>query len=311
MERRAHRLTFSLYGPEIAAATRHAESVNTPSFKAFNSQAEISAELRFMLVDFLIGVLTPCSQTTLYAAVGLVDRYCLVRKVKKIHLKLLGLCCAWIASKYHDVKDRTLTLQDLVELLEHTIDVRLFREMEMHVLVSLDWRVAFPTHDLFIDVYLSERFLESGLAADGLYYRFLKTGANFICEILLMYPNVAFCHKPSRVTQTLLLIIHNSYQLYFYDKLVPPEKGTLFMLLLDCFQYRFPALFYKKHFDHAKLGMDIHLVYNCIIGYYKALVRARMESEHSSPGLVDSVFTMRSSALSVLSVGRKRQREVS
>lgn len=297
-EKRAHFITFNQYTDEIFESLAGTEAQYLPNLKSFKSQREISSTMRLALIDFIIDKCSKMGlcQTTLFSAINLFDRYCSTRHLKKEHLELLGLTCLWIASKYNDIKYKIVQLNHLLEFINHRFSKNLFKQMEVHVLNNLNWLIASPTQDVFIDYFLCKSYTTSGDFDDTFtkhYYDFLKAGANFICELALMYPAISLVHKPSKLAYYSLQIMNNCYQYEFQGQLSKPSgsQKPLFYALLDCFNYRFPDAFHVKYFNNNKkrklnsspteTSLNITIIYSSIINYMKELsaVNLRLEKQ--------------------------------
>ncbi|GMM33297.1 cyclin [Saccharomycopsis crataegensis] len=326
MESKAHKHTFNEYSEDIFATIKEQERRFAPNLKAFRSQQELTIDLRMMMVDFLVDKCHRLGlpQTTLYLTVNLIDRYCSTRQVKRIHLELLGLTCLWIASKYSDNKHKVIQLSELIKFSNKQLSKKLFIEMESHVLDNLKWSVSAPTYDLFIDYFLNKSFFNSipdsscsiGYAKfsnDKHYYDFLKTGANFLCELSSMYANISLVYRPSKISQMALSVLHNCYYLEYYNKLLLPPASNktevqLFTLMMECFHHRFPKSFHVKYFAESNPKKRKHfqptnnatnsnatLIYSSLINYLKQVGEGAKKASQESSTATSQIPTNESS----------------
>ncbi|CEP64345.1 cyclin family protein LALA0_S11e01992g [Lachancea lanzarotensis] len=123
-----------------------------------DSQPELEWYMRPYLIDFLLELHAyfRLRQETLFLACSIVDRYLSKRMVRKAHYQLTVSTALWIAAKYEDKKSRTPLLKELVHLCRDVYEAKMFVQMEMHILSTLDWSIGSVTsaHDCLA------RFLE-------------------------------------------------------------------------------------------------------------------------------------------------------
>lgn len=152
-------------------------------------QPELQWHMRPYLLDFLLETHLglQLSKETLYLAVNLVDRYCSKRIVFKKHYQLVGCAALWIASKYQDKKAKVPTLDELKLICCHQYDVHMFKQMEMHILTTLEWVIGYPTVDLYLDIYLKGQDGSQGPMRDIALY--LCENAMYHRELLVFMPS--------------------------------------------------------------------------------------------------------------------------
>ena len=125
---------------------------------SIDTQTEIRWYMRPYLLDFLIEAhaafeLLP---ETLFLTVNLLDRYCSKRVVYKKHYQLVGCCALMIAAKFSDIKSRAPFIWELRSMCCSLYDDDMFRQMEWHVLATLNWAIGHPTVDNFLLLMLPE-----------------------------------------------------------------------------------------------------------------------------------------------------------
>ncbi|SCU95770.1 LAFA_0G02190g1_1 [Lachancea sp. 'fantastica'] len=129
-----------------------------------DSQPELEWYMRPYLIDFLLELhayfrLRP---ETLFLACSIVDRYLSKRMVRKAHYQLTVSTALWIAAKYEDKKSRTPLLKELVHLCRNVYEAKMFVQMEMHILSTLDWSIgcvasSYDCLALFLDMECFEK----------------------------------------------------------------------------------------------------------------------------------------------------------
>lgn len=193
-EVRTHDTCIHEYAPEILEALTSALEAALPNIKLYNNQPYISPMVRMKLVDFLLkmSVRLKILPFVFYAAVRIFDRYCLKRIVLLDQAQLIITTCLWIAAKLnggnnhfanlatdrknndiHSILDlgygggarfkgpteryRLPKLNELVKLCGSrcNYDADMFRQMEMHILSALEWKLTDPSIDDFL-VYSHE-----------------------------------------------------------------------------------------------------------------------------------------------------------
>jgi len=108
-------------------------------------QATVTADMRHCLVDWLVDISQEfkLQQSTVFAAVNLLDRALDVIPVRRERLQLLGCACVLIATKLEEVY--APSVDDMVDISANTYEHREFVEYEMVVAQALDFRLAGPT----------------------------------------------------------------------------------------------------------------------------------------------------------------------
>lgn len=196
-EYKAHRNHVDEYKLDIHHHLLDMDTKTRPNLHLIQQQPEINLRMRPLLLDFLMDVINKLnlSKLTFPLTVNIIDRYCLVRIVKKQHYQLLGLTALWIACKNLDSKFRIPSLNDLCKYCCHCYDKKLFLEMENHVLKLLGWLVDAPTFDSFVDLYINALALLPFLAGSKNPHKVcndVKIVSIYICELIQFYPNIYF-----------------------------------------------------------------------------------------------------------------------
>lgn len=193
----AHKNQIDEYKDEMLQHLLLMERLGRPSLEQMQMQPEITLRMRPLLLDFLMDVINKLglSKSTFPLTVNLIDRYALVRVVKKKHYQLLGLTALWVACKNLDAKTLIPRLDDLCRYCCRCYDRSMFLEMENHLLKSLDWLVDTPTVDTFVDVYIYLLSPYRFLAGSKMSHRectTVKIVATYLCELAHFYPHIHF-----------------------------------------------------------------------------------------------------------------------
>lgn len=136
----------------------------------------VDAHKRLVLIDWLVEVVDEfkLSQTTLFLAVNLVDRYLSRRPVPRSALQLLGVTALWLASKFEEVYPPTLG--DFVDVTQHSCSSAQLIDMEAHLLRELGFTLMVPTAMTFLELYLpaaaanaadADAYLSAAIDGDG------------------------------------------------------------------------------------------------------------------------------------------------
>jgi cyclin A len=159
-------------------------------------QRHIDAAQRQVLVDWLVEVADEfqLSQTTLFLAVSLLDRFLSRSCIPCTALQLLGITCVWVAAKYEDVYPPSA--EELVDMTDGTYSVAEVLQMERKVLAGLRWELSAPTTRLFLEAYSEQRQQACGRAI---------MLAEYLLELaLLEYGCLAF--RPSQLAAAALYL---------------------------------------------------------------------------------------------------------
>lgn len=176
---------------DIIQSLREEEYAKASNASLVHSQPQIHGTMRVQLLEFLaqaqsaLGLLPE----TLTLAVSVLDRYMSRRVVFARHYQLLGCVCLWLAAKTIDNKIKLPTTATLSYLCGNTYAESMFKEMELHVLVTLDWNILAPTTSDFIDISLEEVSQTIFPSIDTHDYERLNCMAKFICECALFSPD--------------------------------------------------------------------------------------------------------------------------
>lgn len=132
---------ISEYEQDIYSHLMDLEQKSEINPKMIDLQPEIEWYMRPYLLDFLIEMHTSfkLKPHTLFLCMNIIDKYCSKRIVFKQHYQLIGCTAMWMAAKYEDKKSRVPTLRELSMMCRNVYDESMFKEMEMHMLSTLEW----------------------------------------------------------------------------------------------------------------------------------------------------------------------------
>ena len=128
-----------------------------PSPNHLVSHPELTAEMRSMLIDWLVDVHTRLAKTgdVLFLNVYLVDRFLTLlsqqrpaRMIKRVHFQLLGIACLFIASKVEEVN--AICVADLCFLCDNKFSREEIIKLESIVLSTLGFNLTVPTSLQFL-----------------------------------------------------------------------------------------------------------------------------------------------------------------
>ena len=124
-------------------------------FGYMKNQSDINEKMRAMLVDWLIDVhfKFKLKSDTLFLTIWLVDKYLSLKRVKRNKLQLIGVTCMLIACKYEEIYSPEVF--DFVYITENSYEKKDIIELELEILVLLDFNVTGPTSNSFYEIISS------------------------------------------------------------------------------------------------------------------------------------------------------------
>lgn len=143
-ENLTNRVLFNEYVDQISTHLATVELKSQPNAMMIDLQPEIKWFMRPYLVNFIIQIHSTLKlkPQTLFLCWNIIDRYCAKRIAFKQHYQLIGCTALWIASKYEDKKSRVPTICELSQMCSNVYDSSMFKEMELHILTTLNWSVS-------------------------------------------------------------------------------------------------------------------------------------------------------------------------
>lgn len=142
-----NKIISSEYISSIAHHMKDLESASAVNPTMIDLQPEVKWYMRPYLVNFIIQMHSSLKlkPQTLFLCWNIIDRYCAKRIAFKQHYQLIGCTALWIASKYEDKKSRVPTIKELNTMCSDVYDDSMFREMEIHILSTLNWTIGHTT----------------------------------------------------------------------------------------------------------------------------------------------------------------------
>ncbi|KAH6983767.1 cyclin-like protein [Ilyonectria destructans] len=185
------------YLEDIMQHIRYMEDKTLPVVSLMDMQREIQWFMRPYLIDFLIEAHASFAllPETLFLTVNLLDRYCSKRVVYKQHYQLVGCVSLLIAAKYGDKKGRVPQIHELNNMCCGLYDAKMFTQMEMHVLNTLEWIIGHPTVDFFSQLRVAEEGDDQEV----------EHMATYLCEIALYHRDFVST-KPSTMSRASLTL---------------------------------------------------------------------------------------------------------
>ncbi|MCD7471187.1 Cyclin-B1-1 [Datura stramonium] len=115
-----------------------------------DSQPEINARMRAILIDWLIEVHQKfeLNQETLYLTINIVDRYLAAATTSRRELQLVGISAMLIASKYEEIW--APEVNDFVCISDRAYSHEQVLAMEKRILGQLEWYLTVPTPYVFL-----------------------------------------------------------------------------------------------------------------------------------------------------------------
>lgn len=142
-----NKIVSAEYLDSISSHYGNLESHSAVNPAMIDLQPEVKWFMRPYLVNFLVQMHSSLKlkPQTLFLCWNIIDRYCARRIAFKQHYQLIGCTALWIASKYEDKKSRVPTVKELNTMCSNVYDDSMFREMEIHILSTLNWSIGHTT----------------------------------------------------------------------------------------------------------------------------------------------------------------------
>merc|ERR1711971_741370 len=83
--------------------------------------------------------------------------YLSTERVQRAELQLIGCCCIWIASKYHEIY--APEANDFAYIADHSFEVAQLFKYEIQIITKLKFRFA----DIITPLHFAERFMQIAL----------------------------------------------------------------------------------------------------------------------------------------------------
>jgi len=147
-------LHFVPYVEEIYSYLRHRETLFRPQPDYMDSQSDINARMRSILVNWLIEVHEKfrLRSPTLYLTVSIVDRFLSKVQVTRSKLQLVGCVAMLLASKFEEIYPPEV--QDFVYIADSAYTREEILAMESTVIRALGWDMSVVTPHMFANRFL-------------------------------------------------------------------------------------------------------------------------------------------------------------
>ncbi|XP_022924914.1 G2/mitotic-specific cyclin S13-7-like [Cucurbita moschata] len=155
-----------------------------------DSQPEINASMRAILVDWLVDVHNKfeLSPETFYLTINIIDRFLARKAVPRRELQLLGIGAMLIASKYEEIW--APEVNDFVCLSDRAYTNEQILMMEKRILGKLEWTMTVPTPYVFL-----ARFIKASKDSD----HEMENLVYFLAELGIMHYNTSIMYSPSMI----------------------------------------------------------------------------------------------------------------
>lgn len=257
MELLCHQITCQEYSVDILKHLIQLENQSRPSLDSFQTQPEINGKMRALIFDFIMCChkRLNLSSSTLFLCFSIIDRYSSKIIVKPSTYQLLALCSIWIASKFNDTKPKVPNLEILIGFCCNQYTKKQFKEMELHLLKSLNWSACLsPTYDFFIDILLKNKITK--LNYRNLNLNDIKCGSIMLCELCCFDETLNFNYNASAIALASVTLITCAlrYELLkeFDDYQSKVHDSSLLeicqLILKNFFSNYFPSSFKLKYY---------------------------------------------------------------
>ena len=165
-------------------------------FGYMKNQTDINEKMRAMLIDWIIDVhfKFKLKADTLFLTVWLIDKYLSLKKVKRNKLQLIGVTCMLIACKYEEIYSPEVF--DFVYITENSYEKKDIINLELEILVLLEFNITVPTSNSFYEIISSSLSFSTQEFFLGKY---------LLEMFLLDYRSLKY--KPSEIANTVCFII--------------------------------------------------------------------------------------------------------
>jgi len=214
------------YARDIFVYLRELELEHRVSPHFMQSQKDINATMRSILIDWLVEVaeeyrLVP---ETLYLAVNYIDRFLSDVPVNRSKLQLVGVTCMLIASKYEEIHPPAV--DEFVYISDNTYKREEILQMEGMILNRLKFDLSVATTRVFLN-----RFLKA--AKVGECDQTTEKLCEYLCELTLQ--EYAFLkYRPSEVAAAALHLALQTMRLPSWSPFLEDVSGYATDQLQNC-----------------------------------------------------------------------------
>jgi len=183
------------YIPDIFNHLFNEEAAFMPRPTYMESQVDINAKMRAILIDWLVEVHMKYKLRleTLFLTINLIDRYLMRVPVIRKRLQLIGVVAMFVACKFEEIEPPRI--QDFVYITDNAYSKEDIISMECTLLATLGFKIVAPT-----PAHLLHRFLTANRCDDR--HRQL---VQYILELALLDLQMVR-HSPSHLVASALLL---------------------------------------------------------------------------------------------------------
>ncbi|KOO24210.1 hypothetical protein Ctob_001548 [Chrysochromulina tobinii] len=205
------------YTKEIYSYLRDLELEHRVAPQFMQSQRDINATMRGILIDWLVEVAEEyrLESETLYLAVNYIDRFLSHVPVNRSKLQLVGVTCMLVASKYEEIHPPAV--DEFVYISDNTYKREEILHMEGMVLNRLNFELSVATAKVFIN-----RFLKAARAGE------CDSTTEMLCKYLteLTLQEYSFVkYRPSEVAAAALRLALHTMRLPAWTPLLEATSG--------------------------------------------------------------------------------------
>lgn len=141
------------YVSDVYHTLRQEECIHWPRADYFDSQKDINAKMRSILVDWLVEVHMKykLKGETLFLSVNIIDRFLEKRPCSRRRLQLVGVAAMLISAKYEEIYPPEIA--DFVYICDKAYTKEDILNCEIAILTSLEFNLRVPTCIHFLDRY--------------------------------------------------------------------------------------------------------------------------------------------------------------
>lgn len=180
---------FAEYSKDVYEYLREAEVRHHPKPTYMRKQADITLDMRSILVDWLVEVAEEyrLQNETLYLSVSLIDRFLSLMTVLRSKLQLVGTTSMFIAAKYEEIYPPEI--KEFVYITDETYSKGQVLRMEHLILRALTFNINVPTVYCFLHYICCTTNLPKTVL-------FL---AQYLCELTLLEAEPFLQFLPSQI----------------------------------------------------------------------------------------------------------------
>jgi len=213
------------YAADIYEYLREAEQCHRPRVSYMTKQTDITASMRWILVDWLVEVAEEYSlhSETLYLAVSYIDRFLSHMSVKRDKLQLVGTTAMFIAAKYEEIYPPDVG--QFAYITDNTYKVTQILRMEHLILKVLSFDMAVPTAHMFCNKF--SRLIKANEETTNL--------ALFITELSMLDSDPFLRFVPSMIAASAVALANHTQKRPAWPQHMVDFTGYSLKDLVECY----------------------------------------------------------------------------